>query len=86
MTLRLLILLAIVLLLPFVLKALFPSLRKQEVDLSPRKGRNGEDLVRDPACLTYVPRSVAVAATVAGQPYFFCSEACAESYRRIKED
>jgi YHS domain-containing protein len=53
--------------------------------MSPRQGRHGEELVRDPACLTYVPRSAAVAATVAGEPLFFCSEVCAESYRRIKE-
>ncbi len=85
MTLRLLIVLAVVLLLPFVLKALFPSLRQREVDLSPRRGRDGEELVRDPACLTYVPRSAAVSATVAGEPLLFCSEACAETYRRIKE-
>ncbi len=85
MTLRLLLLLAAVLLLPLVIRALFPSARRTEVDMSPRRGRNGEELVRDPACLTYVPRSTAVAATVAGEPLFFCSEACAESYRRIKE-
>lgn len=85
MTLRLLILLAVVLLLPFVLRSLFPSLRQREVDLSPRRGRNGEELIRDPACLTYVPRSSAIAATVAGEQLLFCSEACAETYRRIRE-
>lgn len=85
MTLRLLLVLAVALLLPVVIRALFPRAARTEIDMSPRRGRDGEELVRDPACLTYVPRSAAVAATVAGQPLLFCSEACAESYRRIKE-
>ncbi len=82
---RLLLLLGMVLLLPLVIRALFPSPGRKGVDMSSRRGRHGEELVRDPACLTYVPRSAAVAATVAGESHFFCSEACAESYRRVKE-
>ena len=83
--LRWLVLIAIVVLLPLVVRAIVAGGRRREIDLSSRRGPDGEDLVRDPACLTYVPRSAAVSATVAGQSYLFCSAACAESFRRIKE-
>jgi hypothetical protein len=35
-----------------------------------------EDLVQDPICRTYVPRSRALSARVAGQEQHFCSPAC----------
>jgi hypothetical protein len=35
-----------------------------------------EDLVLDPVCRTYVPRSTAIAARVAGREELFCSTAC----------
>jgi len=35
-----------------------------------------EDLVRDPICHTYVPRSRALTAFVQGHEEHFCSEAC----------
>lgn len=84
--LRLALLIAVVVLLPLVIRAIIGAGRREEADLASRRGPDGEDLVRDPACLTYVPRSAALSATVAGQSYFFCSAACAESFRRLKED
>ena len=38
--------------------------------------RKTEDLVRDPVCNTYVPRSRALTADVEGHQEHFCSEAC----------
>ena len=35
-----------------------------------------EDLVLDPVCRTYVPRSTAIAARLAGREELFCSTAC----------
>lgn len=35
-----------------------------------------EDLIRDPTCHTYVPRSRAVAAIVSGREEHFCSTVC----------
>ncbi len=35
-----------------------------------------EDLVQDPVCLTYVPRSRVVSARIAGREEHFCSPAC----------
>ena len=38
-------------------------------------------MVQDPVCLSYVPKSTAVAADVGGQTYFFCSRQCAQSFQ-----
>jgi YHS domain-containing protein len=43
--------------------------------------RKAEDLVRDPVCNTYVPRSRALTAVVEGREAYFCSEACRERAR-----
>ena len=40
-----------------------------------------EDLVRDPICNTYVPRSRALTALVQGREEHFCSEACRDRAR-----
>ena len=43
--------------------------------------RRAEDLVRDPICNTYVPRSRALTATVGGHQEHFCSEGCRDKAR-----
>lgn len=43
--------------------------------------RKTEDLVRDPVCNTYVPRSRALTAVVGGHAEHFCSEACRDRAR-----
>jgi YHS domain-containing protein len=43
--------------------------------------RAAEDLVRDPVCNTYVPRSRALTAVIEGRPEHFCSEACRDRAR-----
>jgi YHS domain-containing protein len=40
-----------------------------------------EDLVRDPVCNTYVPRSRALSAVIEGRSEHFCSEACRDRAR-----
>ncbi len=42
----------------------------------------GEDLVMDPCCGTYVPVNSAFKATVNGKTLYFCSEECLEKYKR----
>ena len=42
------------------------------------------EMVQDPNCSTYVPETEAIKATIAGRDYCFCSEKCAESYRKKK--
>ena len=48
----------------------------------PGAPRRGEELVQDPECGTYVPRSEAVAASVGGQRQYFCSPGCRDAYKR----
>jgi len=40
----------------------------------------GEDLVEDPVCHTYVPLSQAVKKEISGIDYYFCSKQCGEKY------
>jgi YHS domain-containing protein len=42
------------------------------------------EMVQDPNCSTYVPVTEAIKATIAGRDYCFCSEKCAEIYRKKK--
>ncbi len=42
------------------------------------------EMVQDPNCSTYVPETEAIKATIAGKDYYFCSEKCAEIYRKKK--
>jgi YHS domain-containing protein len=42
------------------------------------------EMVLDPNCSTYVPETEAIKATIVGTDYYFCSEKCAEIYRKKK--
>ena len=45
----------------------------------------GEDLVQDPFCKTYVPKSQAYIREIDGQNTFFCSRECCERYLETKK-
>lgn len=44
---------------------------------------NGE-MVKDPVCLTYVARSIAVQRKFNGEIYYFCSEECADRFAELQ--
>lgn len=44
------------------------------------KSRQGEEMVRDPHCGTYVPRSMAMEKTIKGEKHYFCSERCRDTF------
>ena len=44
------------------------------------KSREGEEMVQDPQCGTFVPRGDAVSAVVRGKRRYFCSTACRDAY------
>ncbi|MEE9911399.1 MAG: hypothetical protein K4571_06705 [Deltaproteobacteria bacterium] len=48
----------------------------RRVDTPPK----GEDLVQDPLCRTYVPKSQAYVKEIDGQDQYFCSSECCEKY------
>ena len=63
-------------LLNFILR----SFASKAVQPPPEKSVDGETMVRDPNCVTYVPRGDAIDKTVRGKQEHFCSEACRDEY------
>ncbi len=47
----------------------------------PEKTSRGEEMVKDPQCGTYLPRSDAHSAQINGQTCYFCSEKCRTAYQ-----
>jgi len=43
-----------------------------------------DEMVQDPNCQTYIPKSSAIRKNVGGETYFFCSQACADEFQRMK--
>lgn len=39
-----------------------------------------DEIVKDPVCLTYIPKSLAVQKMVNDKNWYFCSEECAEKF------
>jgi len=46
------------------------------------KTGRGEDMVKDPQCGTYLPRSEALTKQVDGETWYFCSKDCRDKYSR----
>ena len=63
-----------------VVQSIMRSLQKPK-SAPPEKTARGEDMVQDPQCKTYVPRSDALSCQVQGRTHYFCSEACRDQYR-----
>jgi YHS domain-containing protein len=53
------------------------TVKGYRVDEVPSKG---EDLVQDPFCRTYVPKSQAYLKEINGRQQYFCSSECCEKY------
>ena len=53
------------------------SVKGYRVDDAPARG---EDLVQDPFCRTYVPKSQAYIKEIDGRQQYFCSQECCEKY------
>ncbi|HNY49998.1 MAG TPA: YHS domain-containing protein [Smithella sp.] len=47
---------------------------------------NGEELMEDPVCHTYVPVSQAYKKEMAGKVYYFCSKQCSDKYTLNKDN
>ena len=67
----------LVLLVRFVLRALFGGVgQPRGAGAKPPASPAVEDLVKDPVCNTHLPRSRALRATLSGRDEYFCSAAC----------
>jgi len=53
------------------------DVRDYRVESAPLKG---EDLVQDPLCGTYIPKSQACVKEIEGREQYFCSRECCEKY------
>jgi len=45
---------------------------------------DGETMVEDPQCGTYLPLSDAVKATINGKQHYFCSKKCLKEYKKAQ--
>ena len=70
---RLAILGFLIVLLILLVRTFFPSPKKEKVS-------EATDMIKDPNCETYVPKSEAILKTIGGQDHYFCSEKCAEEF------
>jgi len=69
-----------------VMRLIFPPQRRPPAGAPPpRTGpveRAGGELVRDPQCGTYVPKTRAIALQRGGETLYFCSDKCRDDYGR----
>ena len=73
--------LLILLILRFVLRLLFPQRGRGAAPAKKRTPeRLGGELVRDPNCGTYVPRTKAIAVGSGRDATYFCSTDCRDAY------
>ena len=48
------------------------------------RSRDGEKMVEDPQCGTFLPISDAFAANINGQEHFFCSKECLKKFKKAQ--
>jgi uncharacterized protein len=59
-----------------ILQLLFPKRRGRQGMGRQAPTATAEEMVRDPVCQLYLPRSEAIRHTIRGREHFFCSPAC----------
>lgn len=45
-----------------------------------RREQSGGEMVQDPVCKTYIPKSAALAKYSGGQTVYFCSQQCVDAF------
>ena len=61
-------------------RLLFPKRRIRHETSRQAPTAVAEEMVRDPVCQLYLPRSEAIRRTVQGREYFFCSPGCLDKF------
>jgi len=70
----------------FVVYSLISGLLRPGKSQRPESRRKeGEAMVEDPQCGTYLPISEAVKATINGHQHYFCSKKCLKEYKKAQE-
>jgi YHS domain-containing protein len=62
------------------LRTVFRSAMQAYRNMEERPKLQGEEMVLDPNCRTYVPKGRALSRRIHGTLTYFCSEACARTY------
>lgn len=65
---------------------LLPSGRTSESFPKSPASIEGEDMVKDPYCNTYIPLSEAYKTSVNGKTLYFCSKECLEKYKTKRKN
>ena len=60
-------------------------LRPGKSKRSQNRSNEGEAMVEDPQCGTYLPLSDAIKTTIHGQQHYFCSKKCLQEYKKAQE-
>jgi len=76
---RLLVVISLVLLLYFLVRKLVRGVTRPPLD-----GAAGDvkAMIQDPVCRVYIPKGTAVAQSIGGQTYYFCSVQCARTFQK----
>jgi YHS domain-containing protein len=64
----------------YAIKSVFRSALRAYHEEEPRKRVQGEEMVLDPECHTYIVKARAVTRRINGSVLSFCSETCARRY------
>ena len=82
---RQLLILALIVALGYLIsRLLFPRRRRPRDSGWSRPTAITEEMVRDPVCQVYVPRSEAIRRKIHGQEHFFCSPGCLDKFLAIR--
>jgi uncharacterized protein len=82
---RQLLILALVLALVYLVRALlFPKRRPPHGAERRTDAAVTEEMVQDPLCRTYLPRSQAIRRRIRGREHFFCSPGCADKFLALR--
>ena len=55
---------------------------KADKKIPRNRSRDGERMVEDPQCGTFIPVSDSVSASINGKEHFFCSKKCLKKYKK----
>jgi len=53
--------------------------------MSRNRSLEGEQMVEDPQCGTFIPIGESVSATVKGQQHYFCSKKCLKEFKKANK-
>ncbi len=78
---RSLFLLIFVVIVYYFLKSIFTS-NKNKLSGNRKEPQRIDDMVKDPFCETYIPKSTALSSLFDGERLYFCSEECLEKFKK----